>query len=348
MIGSGRAIGGTESVLLDSAARLEAAGARVARVPEARAPWDGLLPMARRIRERAPHIVHVHLSWPHANAWLPAAARLAGAGAVVATEHLLFPETHKRNDLEKRLLAPLLDRTIAVSEGIARRLVERWGYRPSRVVVIPNGVALDAFPGPSPEARARGRRALGLDDRTPLVGSVGRLEAQKGFGHLVRAGARLAARFPKLRVAVAGEGSLAPALEGEARASGLGERLLLPGRIDAVPDFLAALDAFALPSLWEGMPLSLLEAMAMGAPCVATATPGAIEILAGPDALGMTVPPGDEEALATAIGALLEDRGRARALGLAARARVAERHDAARLFERLVAVYDDVAPRGTP
>jgi glycosyltransferase involved in cell wall biosynthesis len=331
---------------------LEAIGVRVERADEVRAMDGAFAGAVRRLAARPPDLLHVHLPWPHANAWLPMAARLAGVRAVVATEHLLFPETHRRDDLRKRALARFVDRTIAVSEGIAATLVGRWGFARSRVVVVPNGVDARALPGSDAAARARGRAALGVPDAAILVGSVGRLEEQKGFAHLVRAAGRVGAgagdgapaNAGALHVAIAGEGSLAAALRDEAERAGLGRRLHLPGRVAAVADFLAALDLFVLPSLWEGMPLSLLEAMAMGIPCVATATPGAVEVLDGAERPGVLVAPGDESALAGAIAALLADRAEARRLGDAGRARVRERHDAERLFERTLAVYDAVAP----
>lgn len=370
LVSSGRALGGTERVLFDSAARLasrgdrvaawlppepaldplaaglEASGVRVDRWEEVSSPGRHFAATARRLRERPPQIAHLHLPWPHASAWFPAAARLAGVGAVVATEHLLFPNGGRRDDIRKRALAPLIDRTIAVSGAIARALTERWGYRPSRVVEIPNGVDARLFNGADAGARARGRARLGLDEDALVVGSVGRLEAQKNFESLARAAGPLAARFPGLRVAIAGEGSLEASVRAAADASGLGGRLLLPGRTDGIGDFLAALDLFVLPSFWEGMPLSLLEAMAMGTPAIATATPGAAEVIGEDGDAGVLVRPGDDAALAEAIASLLADRARARALGERGQARVRERFDATRLFGQLVAVYDSLATEG--
>lgn len=327
------------------AEELAAAGLPVARWDDVRSP-AALVRASRALRTKRPRILHVHLSWPHADPWLVAAARLAGVRSVVVTEHLLFPQDHFRDDLRKRALAPLVDRTIAVSTGIAEHLVNRWGYRMSRVTILPNGVDMRRFSGPDPELRARARQRLGFGDDVFLVGSAGRLETQKGFAHLVLAAARLTHHHPSLHVVIAGEGSLAGALRETATACGLGGRLRLAGPTAEMPEFLAALDLFVLPSLWEGMPLSLLEAMAMGVPSVATSTPGAIEILAGPERVGDTVPPRDVDALALSIAGHAQNRARSQAIGRAGLSRVRERHDAARLFERLVAIYDDLATPG--
>lgn len=372
LVDPGRSVGGTESVVLDSARRLAAhgdrvtvlvsadpgvdalardlaaAGAVVDRAADLDGPATRIAALVRKIEALAPDLLHVHLPWPHACPWVAVAGRLAGIPAIVATEHLLFPENHVRDDLRKRALAPCIDRTIAVSAGIGETLVSRWRIPAARVVVVPNGVDVERFSGPNAQARARGRRALGLDEEALLVGSVGRLEGQKGFAQLVRAAARLRTRFPALRVAIAGDGSLAGALREEAREAGVGERVLLPGRVAEMKDFLAALDLFALPSLWEGMPLSLLEAMAMGVPAIATATPGALEILGGPERVGVAVALRDEAALADAIGSLLADPEERRGLGIAGRARVRERHDAARQFGRVLAVYDTLTEGARP
>jgi len=363
LVGSGAAFGGTEQVLVDSARRLTAhgwpvgawvspargadpvasalrdAGATVERWPELLSPGPLLARTVAALRERAPRIVHLHLAWPHANPWFPLAAKLAGVGAVVTTEHILFPERHRRDDLRKRLTRRFVDRAIAVSKAIGAALTTDWGYRERRVRVIPNGVDLVRFAGPDAAARARVRARLGVAPGAMLVGATGRLEEQKGFAHLVRAAGRLAPRHPALRVAIAGSGSLAGALADEARAAGAGGALILPGRIDAVPEFLAALDLFVLPSLWEGMPLSLLEAMAQAVPVIASDTPGAAEILSADSSAGILVPRGDDAALAAAIERCAGDPQLARGLGAAGRALVHREHDASRLFARLVALY---------
>jgi glycosyltransferase involved in cell wall biosynthesis len=366
LVSTATAFGGTEQVLLDSARRLVAAGERVEAWVAHGSGGDALVralreagvrserwgevgasgahfgATVRRLRERPPAVVHLHLPWPHANAWFPVAARLAGVPAVVTTEHLLFPERHARDDLRKRFTGRFVDRAIAVSHAIGDTLVEAWGYHASRVRVIPNGVDLVRFSGPDPERRARGRERLDVAPDAPLIGSLGRLEEQKGFAALVRAAGRLASEFPRLRVAIAGEGALAGDLAAIARDCGAAGALILPGRTDAVPDFLAALDLFVLPSLWEGMPLSLLEAMAMGAPVVATDTPGALEILGESGTRGIVVRRDDDVALAGAVASVLREPERAAALARAGLAHARREHDLSRLFPRLTAVYDEV------
>jgi glycosyltransferase involved in cell wall biosynthesis len=365
LVSTATAFGGTEQVLLDSARRLNAAGERVeawvapgsggdalvgalreAGVPSQR--WREVASggahlgaTVRRLRERSPGVVHLHLPWPHANAWFPVAARLAGV-PVVTTEHLLFPERHARDDLRKRFTGRFVDRAIAVSRTIGDTLVDAWGYHASRVRVIPNGVDLARFSGPDSARRARARERLGVAPDAPLIGSLGRLEEQKGFASLVRAAALLAREFPRLRVAIAGEGALANGLVAIAREAGIADALILPGRTDAAPDFLAALDIFVLPSLWEGMPLSLLEAMAMGLPVVATDTPGSLEVLGESGSRGIVVRRGDDAALAGAIATVLREPERAAALARAGLAHARGEHDLARLFPRLTAVYDEV------
>ncbi len=372
LVGSGAAFGGTEQVLVDSARRLAAAGWTidawvapssgadlvtgelrdagifVERWPEVLSPGAVAARTVGALRERAPQIVHLHLAWPHANAWFPVAAKLAGVPAVVTTEHILFPERHRRDDLRKRFTRRFVDRAIAVSSAIGSALIAHWGYRERQVRVIPNGVDVARFAGPDPGARVRVRERLGVPHDAILVGAVGRLEEQKGFVYLVRAAARLVKRHPRLRVAIAGSGSLAGALEAEARASGAAAALLLSGRVDAIPEFLAALDLFVLPSLWEGMPLSLLEAMAMGAPVIASDTPGASEILGDDGRAGILVGRADDAALAAAIERCISDPLLAGTLGRAGFDLVHREHDQARLFPRLLDVYREAIAPGAP
>ncbi|MFN0150789.1 MAG: glycosyltransferase [bacterium] len=372
LVGSGAAFGGTEQVFVDSARRLaragwgvdawvapsrgadavadalREAGAGVERWPEVLSPGASAARAVSALRERAPRIVHLHLAWPHANAWFPVAAKLAGVPAVVTTEHILFPERHRRDDLRKRFTRRFVDRAIAVSSAIGGALIGQWGYRERQVRVIPNGVDIARFAGRDPRARARAREHLRVPHDAILVGGVGRLEEQKGFVYLVRAAARLVKRHPRLRIAIAGTGSLASALEAEARESGAGDALLLPGRVDAIPEFLAALDLFVLPSLWEGMPLSLLEAMAMGVPVIASETPGAAEILGADGRAGILVGRADDAAIAAAIERIIGDPLLASALGRYGFDLVRREHDLARLFPRLLGVYGEALAAGVP
>ena len=204
--------------------------------------------------------------------------------------------------------------------------------------MVPNGVDVEALRAAAlPKVAAR--RSLGLPLGTPIVGSIGGITAKKGHVHLVRAAAELAGRVPDVMVAIVGlEVDPAPVRAAIAEA-GLQGRVVLPGYRPEAARFLRAFDVFALASLHEGMPVSLLEAMALGVPVVATRVGGVPEVVtSGRD--GILVAAGDEAALASALGDLLSDPALRAASGDAA-ARTAARFSLAETVLRTQQVYDE-------
>lgn len=194
-----------------------------------------------------------------------------------------------------RVLFPLgLDAEIVVSgdhaERLGRRLAARLARR--RPVLIPSCISGDVM-------RASGEPRRARDAARVVVGSTGRLTEQKGYAWLVDAAAKMAARAPRTRFVIVGEGELRAALQARADGLGLGDRVSLPGQRADTAGVLRDMDVFVLPSLWEGLPLALLDAMAMGVPCVATDIPGNADLLGG--GAGWLVPPRDPGALADAM-----------------------------------------------
>ncbi len=177
--------------------------------------------------------------------------------------------------------------------------------------------------------RPAARRRLGLPDGALVVGTVSRLVPQKAVGDLVDAVARIAAGFRgpagSLTLVVVGDGPLRANLERRVRAGAGGARVMMTGARGDVPRLLPAFDVFVLSSRWEGEPIALLEAMAAGLACVATATDGAREILGGDAASGRLVAVGDVAELGDALAGLLRDARAREAMGASARARVRAR-----------------------
>jgi glycosyltransferase involved in cell wall biosynthesis len=172
---------------------------------------------------------------------------------------------------------------------------------------------------------------------------IAALEDRKGHAVLLDAIARLA--DVRLRVLCAGGGSRAAALAARRDALGLGDRVVFLGPLDDVAGLLAAADVAVMPSLHEGLGVAALEAMAAGVPVVASRVGGLPELV-GADAAGVLVPPGDAAALAAALRRLAADRGAARALGTAGRARVGARFTMAGMAAATLALYRRLA-RGT-
>jgi len=193
------------------------------------------------------------------------------------------------------------------------------GVPASRITVLHGAVR--EMP-PTPAAIAGARRALGLPDGERVVLAIGRLSREKGHAHLIRAAA---AWNNEARLIIIGDGPERPALERLARDLGIGERVMLPGMTDEVAPFYGLADVFVLPSLSEGSPNVLLEAMACGLPVVATRVGGVPEIAAD-DVTALLGPPKDSAFIARAVNRLFEKPELGRRLGAAARSAVLSRH----------------------
>ena len=214
---------------------------------------------------------------------------------------------------------------ISVSRTDLADLEHRRFVRAGRGFHIANAVRTPAEDG---AARADARQRLGLPPEALVVGTVSRLVPQKAVGDLLDAVIRITPGFgdtpSALVLVVVGDGPLRADLERRVQADTSGARVLLLGERGDVPKILPAFDVFALSSHWEGEPIALLEAMAAGLPCVATATEGSQEIL-GEAADGRLVPVGDVARFGDALASLLRDAGAREAMGASARARVQTR-----------------------
>jgi glycosyltransferase involved in cell wall biosynthesis len=200
------------------------------------------------------------------------------------------------------------------------------GIPTEKIAVIPNGVDTRRYQRHIERRPARAR--IGLRDADRAIAVVATFKEQKGHRFLIDAAAILSPDFPFVRFLLIGDGELRADLEHRIAAHGLGNQFLLLGMRPDVPELLAAADLFVLPSLWEGLPMALVEAMAAGLPVVATEVSGTRGVMVDGET-GLLVPPGDAFALARAIAALLVDPNRAAAMGAAARRRI-ETHYGAR------------------
>ncbi len=305
-----------------------------------RAAWR----IGREVRRRRLEVLHAHQYGPF---FYAALARLAGGARarLILTEHGRHdPDVvpARRRWANRLLLGRLAHAVNACSEFSARALVEReWlgsgrGAGPPRV--IPNGVDLARFRPAADVAAAR--RSLGLDPEAALVACVARFHPVKDHRTLLRAFAGVAAARPESELLLVGDGPERPRLEALAQELGIFSRVRFLGVRADVPEILRAADLFALTSASEAAPLTLLEAMATALPVVATAVGGVPEI-ARDGVEGRLVPRADPSAAAAAMLELLDDRGRAAAMGRAGRARVEERYR----LEDTVAAYGDLYER---
>jgi glycosyltransferase involved in cell wall biosynthesis len=171
-----------------------------------------------------------------------------------------------------------------------------------------NSVNLERFKESVDPATVRARReAIGLPPEAIVIGSVGRLEPQKGYSYLLDAMPDVVRQVPQAHLVIAGDGSLAAPLRAQASASPVADHLHLVGPQHDIEQFYAMLDLFVSSSLWEGLPTVLLESMVAGVPVVATRVSGSTELVKE-GVTGRLVPPGDASALASTMVAALVER----------------------------------------
>lgn len=224
---------------------------------------------------------------------------------------------------------------VAVSQLVRQQSIAE-GVRPDKIVVIPNGVDL---PEIQPNQAALTRKEAVLDEDAFLILTAGRLWAEKGHIHLVRAMPEVVRAVPKVVLALAGEGVLRPELEAEARKLKVEDHLRFLGVRRDVLNWMAAADLFILPSNSEGMPNALLEAMGLGLPVIATRVGGVPEIIQDGET-GCLVPPQDPSALAVAIIALLRSPRERRRLGQNAQEMIRREYQMEKMCERYKALLE--------
>jgi glycosyltransferase involved in cell wall biosynthesis len=268
----------------------------------------------------------------HANLLGRIAARRAGVRTIVAgvrvAEHTA--RWHLRLD---RVTQRWVDRYVCVSQAVAEFSAKRAGLPPEKLLVIPNGIDLDKYPARQPADL----RAFGIAAGRRAVTFVGRLDPQKGVDWLMATAPRWLAKLPDCDLLLVGNGPLRPSLEAAGRAAGIADRVHFAGWRADVPEILAASSLLVLPSLWEGMPNVVLEAMASRLPVVASDVEGVRELL-GPNAARQTVAHGDSRMLAEAIVGLMLDPALSSATGMENRRRAEQCFGIA----RMVKAYEDL------
>lgn len=237
-----------------------------------------------------------------------------------------------RRRIAMRVAAGLSGAVVAVSDTLRRHLSRDLWMRATRITTIPNGAR------GTPDAPSSLRDELKLAATDQIVVAVGNLYPVKGHIYLVEALGLLAGRFSRVHVAIAGRGEMENSLRTRAAELGVGDRLHLLGLRSDIGNVLAGADVFVLPSLSEGVPIALLEAMLAARPIVATRVGDVPSVLDNGGA-GMIAPPGDAGALANALAALLNDPAAARRLSAAAVQHAQREYSFERMMERYAALY---------
>ena len=298
--------------------------------------------LLRVIRRQRTDILHLH--GYGATTFGRAAAALRRIPAILH-EHANLTDTPWFQKVVDRALEPFTDLAIAVSRSTADFVTGPRQVPARKVRVVYLGAPIEEFSRPrAPEEIEAARRELGAPPGDVVVGTVTRLHESKGNEYLVEAARQVLQQRPAARFYLAGEGPLRPALEAQARAAGLGDRFVFLGFVRDVARLLSAFDVDVFPSLWEGTPLTVFEALGAGKAIVATDADGLTDVLVdGRNAL--IVPRRDAAALADRVVRLIDDPAARTRLSAAARV-TAERYDVGafvRKMERLYEILDEVS-----
>jgi glycosyltransferase involved in cell wall biosynthesis len=313
-----RALGVTVSALNRQPGFCPSLGAQVARV-------------ARVHRAR---VLHCHHYSPYVYGSL---ARIWHPCGVVFTEHGRNNDAppSPRRRIVNTVLSRMPTRVFSVSEDL-RRHMEAEGFTGSPVGVIRNGIQID--PLPDGVARASARAQLKIRDSDTLIGAVGRLDPVKDLGGLLDAFRLLQSTTPRCRLVIIGDGPERARIAEHAKAVGIGDSVQMTGYRQDVRALLAGLDVYVNSSIFEGISLTILEAMAAAIPVVATRVGGTPEVVVDGDT-GRLVEARSPTQLADALGDLSLDRKKARTMGLRGRQRVEADFSIGRMVEEYARVY---------
>lgn len=276
--------------------KLEASGATVLELGYGRGLHFGLpLAIRRVVREYAIDIVHSHDFNPFFYTTLACLGRRKLAR--VYTEHSSVLSLGGRHHWVIRLFSHANDAMVMVSGHLQRHYADHVGVSDKRTVVIHNGIDTRLFVAPADKRELK--QEFGLEGKL-VIGTALRFIEQKGLQYLIASAPDVKRRFPDVRFLLVGDGRAKESLLAQVRALEVEDVFLFPGYRNDVVRILSAFDIYVLPSLWEGLPLGMIEAMLTGLPIVATDVGGVPEVLRdGENAL--LVPPGDSDALASAL-----------------------------------------------
>jgi glycosyltransferase involved in cell wall biosynthesis len=351
-------IGGAETLLLELSSGLVRRGFRLSIGYSTHGPFAGVLKsrgfnitrlprlmkvdpflwaaIIRLVLRDPPHIVHTHLFKSDFHGRL--AARLAGVPVIVSTLHS-NDQWAKKWPLGALYgwTAHYADRVIAVSDDVRRFHLKYTGISEEKLETIENGINVERYSGQESAGRAL-RREFGLDDSAPVFGIVGRLSPPKDHLTFLQSAALILKKAPHARFLVVGDGPLRQRLESLAGELGLTSAVIFTGFRKDIPAILSCLDVLVFTSLWEGLPVTLLEGMAAGLPVVATSV-GGIPSVVLPGKTAFLVPPADPTAFADACLALASDSNLRRSFGRAGLEHVTFHYSLDRMLDKVTALY---------
>ncbi|HET6313165.1 MAG TPA: glycosyltransferase [Chloroflexia bacterium] len=318
---------------------LDAAGVRTLVIARD-SRWQSykLLNLARFMRRQPVHILHTHLFG--ANTWGRVLGKLARVPVIVAHEH--WSSKAPREVWVDRLLYRLTDRILVPSHASKQLVMEMEGIPARYLDVTYNGVDISRFSQTAESASVRQELGLGPEDF--VVGTVGRLSADKGGqDDLLWAASELRKSHPRARLLIIGDGPLRPDLEKYAAELGMldAQAAIFTGTRNDVDRLLGAMDVFVLPSHMEALPIAVLEAMSMCLPVVATRVGGVPEVVQD-GSTGLLVEPGDRPGMRDALARLASDRSLAHCLGTSGQARVRSNFTVDKMVRHVEELYEEL------
>jgi glycosyltransferase involved in cell wall biosynthesis len=288
----------------------------------------------RYLQEAKPAIVHTFLLT--ASLYGRLAAILARVRVVVGTEVNIYEKKRRAHIWAERLLMSGTDCVIASAASVKTFYERQVHADPSKVTVIYNAVDFNQLR--ITVSRSELRRTLDIPGDAIVAGTIARLTEQKGHQYLIRALSETPG-LEKLHLLLIGDGELRGDLERAVGERGLRERVHFLGARRDLGNLLGAIDLFVLPSLWEGLPLSLVLAMGAGLPVVSTTVAGVPEVVIDGET-GLLVPPGDAASLGAAVLRLVTDRAEAEQIGRTGRMSVLPRFGIETYVNSIVGLYD--------
>jgi glycosyltransferase involved in cell wall biosynthesis len=299
--------------------------------------WTIVKDIYNLIKERDIKIVRTHQY--HANLYGRLSALLAKVPCIVASVHNVYTidrKLHRR--MINRFLARFTDKVVAVSEIVKKDILKYDGLREDKVTVIYNGIDTDRLLNKDGNVI---RSEFNISSDVPVIGTIGRLTFQKGQKYLIEAVLKIKEKFPKIMFLIVGDGPMKDELQNYAKALGLNEHVIFTGSRRDVTALLAAMDIFVLPSLWEGLPNALLEAMASGKSIIATDIPPVREAI-NSEKEGILVPARNSSAIASSIEFLLVNKTFSVTLGNNARKKAHLDFNITTTVDKYTNLYEDI------
>jgi glycosyltransferase involved in cell wall biosynthesis len=300
------------------------------------------LRLRRLLRERHVTLLHSHL--PSTGITARFASRMTGVRARIYTEHNVLGVYHPAIRFLDRLTYRMDDITIAVSEEVANTARGWRLLRPGRLNVIENGVAMSGIKVPDDGAPRPLMASLGVPAGNFIIGNIAHLRPAKGHNFLLDAVKLIAASHPAVTCVIVGR-EKTPGVQAEleryATSLGIRDHVVFTGFREDARELAAETDAFVLSSLFEGLPIALLESMALRKPVVVTAVGGVPEVVTD-GVHGFLVPPKDPAALAGGVLRLIADPSLRRRMGEAGAEKVLEDHSTKRMVRQIEQLYHEV------